>query len=250
MSGAPGAAEPQPDARRLNELVPALLDFEKRPGRYRLALREPGILFEQPHAVLLLAAGRAVKGLTPLKPGPQANAVQQAARYFVRAAMLRPNADHYTLLGLTPGFDPQTLRDHYRLMIRLTHPDFAASGEAWPADAASRINIAHDVLALLPSLERNMPSTMRLNVMYDSTVAINESIHEVIKTILEAAAIVLVVITLFLGSFRAVIIPIITIPLSLIGVVMISYAVNGRPGAFNFDTLPDVFAKVIGRYFG
>lgn len=88
------------------------------------------------------------------------------------------------------------------------------------APTANPINIAHDVLALLPSLERNMPSTMRLNVMYDSTVAINESIHEVIKTILEAAAIVLVVITLFLGSFRAVIIPIITIPLSLIGVVM------------------------------
>lgn len=36
----------------------------------------------------------------------------------------------------------------------------------------------------------------------------------------------------------------------LIGVVMMTYAINGRPGAFNFDTLPDVFAKVIGRYIG
>ena len=88
------------------------------------------------------------------------------------------------------------------------------------APTANPINIAHDVLELLPSLKRNMPSTMQVNVLYDSTIAINESIHEVIKTILEAAAIVLVVITLFLGSFRAVIIPIITIPLSLIGVVM------------------------------
>ncbi|MEN9531160.1 MAG: hypothetical protein RIQ83_384 [Pseudomonadota bacterium] len=88
------------------------------------------------------------------------------------------------------------------------------------APTANPINIAHDVLALLPSLKSNMPSTMQVNVLYDSTIAINESIHEVIKTILEAAAIVLVVITLFLGSFRAVIIPIITIPLSLIGVVM------------------------------
>ncbi|BBQ50944.1 transporter [Aeromonas veronii] len=88
------------------------------------------------------------------------------------------------------------------------------------APTANPINIAHDVLELLPSLKRNMPSTMQVNVLYDSTIAINESISEVIKTILEAAAIVLVVITLFLGSFRAVIIPIITIPLSLIGVVM------------------------------
>ncbi|MGL4933591.1 MAG: multidrug efflux RND transporter permease subunit [Aeromonas sp.] len=88
------------------------------------------------------------------------------------------------------------------------------------APTANLVTIAKDVLALLPSLERNMPTTMEVNVMYDSTVAINESINEVIKTILEAAAIVLVVITLFLGSFRAVIIPIITIPLSLIGAVM------------------------------
>lgn len=88
------------------------------------------------------------------------------------------------------------------------------------APTANPINIAADVTAKLPELERNMPSTIKMNVLYDSTVAINESIHEVVKTIIEAALIVLVVITLFLGSFRAVLIPIITIPLSLIGVAM------------------------------
>ncbi|MBV7300869.1 multidrug efflux RND transporter permease subunit [Enterovibrio paralichthyis] len=88
------------------------------------------------------------------------------------------------------------------------------------APTANPINIAADVLKKLPELERNMPSNIKMNVLYDSTVAINESIHEVVKTIIEAALIVLVVITLFLGSFRAVLIPIITIPLSLIGVAM------------------------------
>ena len=78
----------------------------------------------------------------------------------------------------------------------------------------------------LPQLERNLPSNIKMNVMYDSTIAINESIHEVVKTILEAAIIVLVVITLFLGSFRAVIIPIVTIPLSLIGVAMVMQAMG------------------------
>ena len=66
-----------------------------------------------------------------------------------------------------------------------------------------------------------MPSNISMNIMYDSAIAINESINEVIKTIAEAALIVLVVITLFLGSLRAVIIPIVTIPLSLIGVAMV-----------------------------
>ena len=94
------------------------------------------------------------------------------------------------------------------------------------APSANPINIAADVLELLPQLERNLPSNIKMNVMYDSTIAINESIHEVVKTILEAAVIVLVVITLFLGSFRAVIIPIVTIPLSLIGVAMVMQAMG------------------------
>ncbi|SKA58596.1 multidrug efflux RND transporter permease subunit [Enterovibrio nigricans] len=88
------------------------------------------------------------------------------------------------------------------------------------APTANPINIAADILEKLPELESNMPENITMKVMYDSTVAINESIHEVVKTIIEAALIVLVVITLFLGSFRAVLIPIITIPLSLIGVAM------------------------------
>ncbi|MGF1693891.1 multidrug efflux RND transporter permease subunit [Photobacterium kagoshimensis] len=92
------------------------------------------------------------------------------------------------------------------------------------APSANPINIAADVLDLLPQLEKNLPANIKMNIMYDSTIAINESINEVIKTIAEAALIVLVVITLFLGSFRAVIIPIVTIPLSLIGVAMVMQA--------------------------
>lgn len=88
------------------------------------------------------------------------------------------------------------------------------------APSANPINIAQDVQNLLPSIQRNMPNTIQMNVLYDSTIAINESINEVIKTIIEAALIVLVVITLFVGSLRAVMIPIVTIPLSLIGVAM------------------------------
>jgi len=86
---------------------------------------------------------------------------------------------------------------------------------------ANPINISADVLELLPELKRNLPTNMKMEVLYDSTVAVSESISEVIHTIAEAALIVIVVITLFLGSFRAVIIPIVTIPLSLIGVAMV-----------------------------
>nr|WP_051680558.1 multidrug efflux RND transporter permease subunit [Vibrio rhizosphaerae] len=89
------------------------------------------------------------------------------------------------------------------------------------APSANPIDIARDVRAIMPRIEKNMPSNIKMTLLYDSTEAINESINEVIKTIGEAVLIVLVVITLFLGSFRAVVIPVITIPLSLIGVSLV-----------------------------
>jgi hypothetical protein len=128
-----------------SRVLPALLDFERSPGRFPVALREPRPLFEHIGSVMLLAAGRPVPGL-PAVPaiGPE---LRRAARFFVRTVMLRPGSDPFTLLGLKAGFEPTQLREHYRLMIRLTHPDFEAAGERWPADAATRINLAHDLLS-------------------------------------------------------------------------------------------------------
>ena len=132
-----------------SSLLPALLDFERSPGRYAVVLREPRPLFEHTLTLLQLAAGRSVDGLADLAQDPaQTDELRRAARFFVRTVLLRPGVDHYTLLGLAPGCDAAELREHYRLMIRLTHPDFAAGrGEAWPADAATRINQANDVLS-------------------------------------------------------------------------------------------------------
>lgn len=127
-------------------LIPALLDFERAPGRYPLIKREPSLLFDQAHTVLLIAAGRAVDGLASLGSDQETQA-RRAARFFVRTALLRSGVDHFTLLGLLPGASAEQVREHYRLMIRLTHPDFAGDGDPWPADAASRINIANDVLS-------------------------------------------------------------------------------------------------------
>ena len=126
-------------------LAACLLDFEAFPGRYPLALRAPRLLFDHGTEVLTLASGRVLEGL----PGDavlQAR-LRQAARFFVRTAMLRPGVDHYTLMGLTPAFELATLRAHYRMLMRLTHPDFVDDERAWPPDAATRINQANDVLS-------------------------------------------------------------------------------------------------------
>jgi hypothetical protein len=126
-------------------MVSALLDFEAMPGRYPVALREPRVLFDHSYSVLQLATGRQVESLS--LDSDMLSRARRAARYFVRIAMLRQGADYYTLMGVRPGFDDHALRDNYRLLIRLSHPDFATPGQAWPANAATRINMANDVLS-------------------------------------------------------------------------------------------------------
>ncbi|HVV43470.1 MAG TPA: efflux RND transporter permease subunit, partial [Nitrobacter sp.] len=92
------------------------------------------------------------------------------------------------------------------------------------------LTIVKGVRALFPEMERNLPPSMKMKVAYDSTAFITSSINEVEKTLIEAVGIVVVVIFLFLASFRSVIIPVVTIPLSLIGVcslmLMMGFSIN------------------------
>ncbi len=83
------------------------------------------------------------------------------------------------------------------------------------------LDIVKGVRALVPDIERGLPPTVTMQIVYDSTRFIESSINEVILTLAEAVAIVILVIFLFLGTFRSVLIPVVTIPLSLIGVCAI-----------------------------
>ena len=79
-------------------------------------------------------------------------------------------------------------------------------------------------------MQRQLPAGLEAAIAYDATKFINASIEEVVKTLAEAAVIVIVVIFLFLGNLRATLIPIVTIPLSLIGVMFallaLGYSIN------------------------
>ncbi|VEB26222.1 acriflavine resistance protein [Actinobacillus lignieresii] len=98
------------------------------------------------------------------------------------------------------------------------------------ATTANSLTVAKDIYPVFDLITKNLPSSVNGQIMYDKTVAINSSINEVIKTIGEATVIVLAVIILFLGSLRAMIVPIITIPISLIGVLfflqMFGFSIN------------------------
>ena len=98
------------------------------------------------------------------------------------------------------------------------------------APEANILDVAKRVRDVFPDIRSQLPAGLTGQIVYDSTDFINTSIKEVIKTLVEALLIVTVVIFLFLGSFRAVLVPVIAMPLSLIGtffiMLMLGYSIN------------------------
>ena len=88
------------------------------------------------------------------------------------------------------------------------------------------LSIVKGVRDLFPQIERTLPPAVNMQVAYDSTKFIQASIDEVKFSLGQAVVIVVVVIFLFLGSLRSVVIPIVTIPLSLIGAGMLMAAMG------------------------
>ena len=98
------------------------------------------------------------------------------------------------------------------------------------APEANLLDVAKRVRDAMPEIQRQFPVGLKGEIVYDSTKFITTSITEVIQTLVEALLIVTVVIFLFLGNFRAVLIPIIAMPLSLIGTFfvmqLLGYSIN------------------------
>jgi multidrug efflux pump len=108
--------------------------------------------------------------------------------------------------------------------------DVRFNGEAatfmgvWVLPTANALDVVGKVRQAIPEIEVQLPAGMKVGVPYDSTEYIQDAISEVIRTLIETLLIVVVVIFLFLGSFRAVIIPIVAIPISLVGAVFLMMA--------------------------
>jgi len=91
----------------------------------------------------------------------------------------------------------------------------------WPLPNANSLDVIRKVRTVMDSVQKDLPSDMQARIAYDATNYINNAIHEVIKTLADTLIIVVVIIFLFLGSFRSVFIPVVAIPLSLIGAVFL-----------------------------
>ncbi len=94
----------------------------------------------------------------------------------------------------------------------------------WVLPTANSLDVIKAVRAEIPEIERQLPAGMKVGVPYDATKYIQDALREVLHTLLETLAIVVVVIFLFLGSWRSVLIPVVAIPISLIGAAFLMLA--------------------------
>jgi len=98
------------------------------------------------------------------------------------------------------------------------------------APEANFLDVAQRVRAVFPSIQQQLPNGLTGKIVYDATKFVNTSIQEVVKTLIASLLIVTVVIYLFLGNFRAVIVPVIAMPLSLVGtffvMLVLGYSIN------------------------
>ncbi len=85
------------------------------------------------------------------------------------------------------------------------------------APSANLLDVTKGVRAVFPEVQAQLPAGLQGEIVYDTTDFVNAAIHEVILTLVEALVIVTLVIFAFMGSPRAVLIPVIAMPLSLVG---------------------------------
>src|SRR5499426_1466627 len=95
-----------------------------------------------------------------------------------------------------------------------------------PAPGANPLEVAQRVKQVIPRLTAQMPADLEVFYDSDASVFIEEALRQVVATLVEASLIVVVVIFLFLGSVRVVVIPLVAIPLSLIGVLFLIWTIG------------------------
>ena len=174
----------------------------------------------------------------------QVRAAMQANNYLsavgqTKGALVQVNLTAETDLRSLDDFKKLVIKRQGDSLVRLADvaevvlgadtydQDVRMSGKAatfmgvWVLPNANSLDVIGAVRQELEQVKRELPTGMEADIAFDSTTYIDDAITEVIHTLLETILIVMVVIFLFLGSFRTVLVPIVSIPVSLIGAVFL-----------------------------
>jgi multidrug efflux pump len=156
-----------------------------------------------------------------------------------KGSLLQVNLTANTDLHTTEDFKNLVVRQNKGNLIRLSdiadvvlgaedyNTEVRFSGEKavfmgiWVLPNANSIDVIKRVRAEMEQIQKELPTGMTGQIAYDATAYINDAIHEVVKTLIDTLLIVMVVIFLFLGSFRSVVVPVVAIPISLIGALFL-----------------------------
>src|SRR2546423_747866 len=128
--------------------------------------------------------------------------------------------DKGTRVSLTDFADVELGAEDYSTEVRFTGQKAVFMG-IWVLPNANSVDVIKRVRAEMEQIQKELPTGMTGMIAYDATAYINDAISEVVKTLIDTLLIVMVVIFLFLGSFRSVIIPVVAIPISLIGALFL-----------------------------
>jgi multidrug efflux pump len=128
--------------------------------------------------------------------------------------------DKGTLIRLGDIADVVLGAEDYNAEVRFSGQRAVFMG-IWVLPNANSVDVIKRVRAELEQIKKELPTGMTAEMAYDATAYINDAIHEVVKTLIDTLLIVMVVIFLFLGSFRSVVVPIVAIPISLIGALFL-----------------------------
>ena len=174
-------------------------------------------------------------GGEPAPPGQQVT-------YSVRAQGRLMNADEFgdIILRANPDGSLVRLKDVARISLGSENYTQQSYTNGLPSSivglyqnpGSNALEAATRAKAKMAELAKHFPPDMKLSLTLDTTVAVTEGAKEIVKTLLEAIALVTLVVFIFLQSWRATLIPLLTIPVSLVGAFMFFPAVG-----FSVNTL-------------
>ncbi len=128
--------------------------------------------------------------------------------------------DHGVVVRLGDVADVVLGSENYEEDVRFNGQTATFMG-VWVLPTANTLDVIGTVRDALPGIQAQLPAGMTVGVPYDSTKYIEDAIDEVLTTLTETLVIVILVIFLFLGSMRALLIPLVAIPISLVGAVFL-----------------------------
>src|ERR1044071_9883737 len=166
-----------------------------------------------------LAAVGSTKG-SLLQVNLTANTDLHSAEQFKQLVVKQ---DKGTLIRLGDIADVVLGAEDYNTEVRFSGQKAVFMG-IWVLPNANSIDVIKRVRVELDQIKKELPTGMHAEMAYDATAYINDASREVVKTLIDTLLIVLLVIFLFLGSFRSVIVPIVAIPISLIGALFLMQA--------------------------